>query len=217
MVISGHQGCVVLPTRCALENAAFQAGKAPSQIRQPTPPFSRLFLQGRVFLEDAHATIELDLSAAQLTAGKRMRVHTEPCLTPLSTTIPPCLCPYPTALALTQQPIPSGFFTYNSIVLAEGEVLSSGRFKVSQLGFPPPEERAISIAALDTVDPLRPLPVGVSAQSAMVSGQPIKPRPLLFLSCSWLPHRIEQLGRQLKGNPWRPGFNISFDTLLPYL
>ena len=48
-----------------------------------------------------------------------------------------------------------GLFTRYSIVLAEGDVLPSGVFKVRTLGMPPPEPRLKSIDSLGNLDPLR--------------------------------------------------------------
>lgn len=73
--------------------------------------------EGRFFLEDTNAAIELDLSAAACTAG---------------------------------------LFTRQAVVLAEGEVQPDGRFRVSQLGLPPPESRALTLESLGPLDPLRP-------------------------------------------------------------
>ena len=92
--------------------------------------------EGRVFLEDAHGNIELDLSSATTTAG---------------------------------------LFTKHSIVLAEGEVLPSGVFKVTQLGFPPAEPRARTIEAFGAIDPLRPTPVGVTGASAAAAAAAAPP------------------------------------------
>ncbi len=41
-------------------------------------------------------------------------------------------------------------------MLAEGEVVSSGLFKVKTLGLPPPEPRAASLESLGNLDVLRP-------------------------------------------------------------
>ena len=58
-------------------------------------------------------------------------------------------------LDLSNAALTSGLFTRHSIVLAEGEMHSSGIFKVRQLGLPPPEPRVRSLEALGNLDYLR--------------------------------------------------------------
>ena len=59
-------------------------------------------------------------------------------------------------LDLTDAKSTTGLFTRHSIVLAEGEMTAAGVFRVSVLGLPPMEPRALSIASLGGVDLLRP-------------------------------------------------------------
>jgi DNA polymerase epsilon subunit 2 len=85
---------------------------------------------GAFALEDAHASIPLDLSAAETT---------------------------------------DGLFTRHAVVLAEGEVLPTGVFRVRQLGLPPAESIDTSLASLGSFDALRaaaPSPTSVTAASA---------------------------------------------------
>jgi DNA polymerase epsilon subunit 2 len=86
--------------------------------------------EGSFSLEDAHASIPIDLSSALVTEG---------------------------------------LFTRHAIVLAEGEVLSSGVFRVRQLGLPPPESIQRSLASLGGLDMLRPAEQSASPSSVMAA------------------------------------------------
>lgn len=53
---------------------------------------------------------------------------------------------------LTNAKITSGFFVENTVIVAEGELLSSGTFKVNTCGFPPLEDRDDSLSLLMGLD-----------------------------------------------------------------
>ena len=57
---------------------------------------------------------------------------------------------------LSEAAVTPGLFTRHAIVLAEGEVLPSGVFKIRQLGFPPPESIQLSNDSLGGFDLLHP-------------------------------------------------------------
>lgn len=58
-------------------------------------------------------------------------------------------------LDLSSADVTPGLFTRHSIVLAEGEVMPTGVFRVRQLGLPPPETREASLESLGSFDLLR--------------------------------------------------------------
>ncbi|XP_020271297.1 DNA polymerase epsilon subunit B-like isoform X1 [Asparagus officinalis] len=53
---------------------------------------------------------------------------------------------------LTNAKITSGFFVENTVIVAEGELLSNGNFRVNTCGFPPLEDRDASISLLMGLD-----------------------------------------------------------------
>nr|BAD10772.1 DNA polymerase epsilon subunit B-like protein [Oryza sativa Japonica Group] len=52
----------------------------------------------------------------------------------------------------TEHKITSGFFVENTVILAEGELLSNGIFQVNTCGFPPLEDREASLSMLMGLD-----------------------------------------------------------------
>ena len=93
----------------------------------------------------------------------------------------------------------TGLFTRHSIVLAEGEMTAAGVFRVSVLGLPPMEPRALSIASLGGVDLLRP-PAAAAEHASTVAGTDLHPAGaasamVIVLSDVWLdqPSTLAQL------------------------
>uniref|UniRef100_A0A0E0ID34 DNA polymerase epsilon subunit n=1 Tax=Oryza nivara TaxID=4536 RepID=A0A0E0ID34_ORYNI len=57
-----------------------------------------------------------------------------------------------TSFLSTEHKITSGFFVENTVILAEGELLSNGIFQVNTCGFPPLEDREASLSMLMGLD-----------------------------------------------------------------
>ena len=102
-------------------------------------------------------------------------------------------------LDLTEAKSTTGLFTRHSIVLAEGEMTAAGVFRVSVLGLPPMEPRALSIASLGGVDLLRP-PAAAAEHASTVAGTDLHPAGaasamVIVLSDVWLdqPSTLAQL------------------------
>ena len=102
-------------------------------------------------------------------------------------------------LDLTDAKSTTGLFTRHSIVLAEGEMTAAGVFRVSVLGLPPMEPRALSIASLGGVDLLRP-PAAAAEHASTVAGTDLHPAGaasamVIVLSDVWLdqPSTLAQL------------------------
>ncbi|KAK2990641.1 hypothetical protein RJ640_028830 [Escallonia rubra] len=93
---------------------------------------------GHFYLEDLSAAVEIDLSSAISFLPSCMH--------------PPCSSDNADSCFLFPNSITTGFFSENTIVLAEGEMLLDGMFKVNTCGFPPLEDRDKSIELFAGID-----------------------------------------------------------------
>ncbi|KAK2992135.1 hypothetical protein RJ640_002824, partial [Escallonia rubra] len=100
---------------------------------------------GHFYLEDLTAAVEIDLSSAISFLPSCMH--------------PPCSSDNADSFTLKEtlkysclNSITTGFFSENTIVLAEGEMLLDGMFKVNTCGFPPLEDRDKSIELFAGID-----------------------------------------------------------------
>ncbi|KAK3003603.1 hypothetical protein RJ639_019156 [Escallonia herrerae] len=93
---------------------------------------------GHFYLEDLSAAVEIDLSSAISFLPSCMH--------------PPSSSDNADSCFLFPNVITTGFFSENTIVLAEGEMLLDGIFKVNTCGFPPLEDRYKSIELFAGID-----------------------------------------------------------------
>ncbi|KAF9606601.1 hypothetical protein IFM89_026922 [Coptis chinensis] len=113
---------------------------------------------GHFYLEDLTAAVEVDLSNAISLKQQQYVVlfvfFYERCVFVFWESNRRMNCPFlherneKYGFFDTQYRIHSGFFVENTIIVAEGELLTSGIFQVSTCGFPPLEDRDASLALL---------------------------------------------------------------------
>uniref|UniRef100_A0A0D9X8Q0 DNA polymerase II subunit 2 n=1 Tax=Leersia perrieri TaxID=77586 RepID=A0A0D9X8Q0_9ORYZ len=102
----------------------------------------------------------------------------------------------------TQHKITSGFFVENTVIVAEGELLSNGIFQVNTCGFPPLEDREASLSILMGLDFFGGgvIPTEETVRLATLEKKAMNDM-FVILSDVWLdsPETMEKLGIVLDG------------------